>query len=96
MMFVAVVKLELHFPYCQSLKEKRHFVKRIKGRLLSRFGVVGNEVGFLDKWQRSEIGFSLVGGDQRHLQSLMDRIISWILESDMGELIDSQQEVISW
>lgn len=94
-MFVGVVKMDFHFPACRSLKDKRHFVRQIKGQLLSKFTVVASEVGFLDKWQRSEIGFAIVGNDQRRLDSLIDKVLSFLEMFGGGQLLSSQKEIVS-
>ena len=95
-MFVGVVKMDFHFPACRSLKDKRHYVRQIKGQLLSKFTVVANEVGFLDKWQRSEIGFAVVGNDQRGISSLIDKVISHVEILGGSHLLSSDKEIVSF
>lgn len=95
-MFVGIVKLDFHLPYCHSLKEKRSHIRKIKGGLLSKFEVRAAEVGFQDKWQRAEIGFALVSGDQRILVSIIDKTLSFIEGLGLGEVIDCQREIVSF
>lgn len=95
-MFIGIVKLDFHFPYCHSLKEKRHHIRKIKGGLLSKFEVKAAEVGFQDKWQRGEIGFALVSSDQRMLTSIIDKTLFFIEGLGLGEILDCQREIVSF
>lgn len=95
-MRVALVKVELFFPYCHSLKEKRHLLLKIKSRIQSHFKVSAHEVSHHDKWQRSQLGMALVGTDAVLLNSLVDKILNQVAESGLGELVDSAAEIIDF
>lgn len=95
-MRVALLKVEFFFPYCHSLKEKRHLLLKIKGRLKSRFEVSAHEVSHHDKWQRAQIGMALVGNDAGLLESIIDRILNDLTEQAYGELVDSISEIIDF
>lgn len=93
-MFVGIIKIDFHLPFCHSLKEKRHLLSRLKGRVKGKFSIQVSEVGYQDKWQRAELGLALVGSDQRFMQSLMDQVLRFIEESGLGELLDLNQEIV--
>ncbi len=51
-MRVAVLHVEIHIPYAQSLKDKRMVLRRIKDRL-QKFNVAVAELEHQDLWQRA-------------------------------------------
>jgi len=59
--FVAVLRVHLHFPDAGSLKAKRSELNSIKAHLRQRHGASVAEVAHQDTWQRSTLAVSLVG-----------------------------------
>jgi hypothetical protein len=59
--FVAVLRVHLHFPDAGSLKAKRSELNSIKAHLRQRHGASVAEVEHQDTWQRSTLAVSLVG-----------------------------------
>jgi len=55
-------------PEASSLKDKRRITKSMKDRLRSKFNASIAEIGYLDKWQRTALGISLVGNNKPKLQ----------------------------
>ncbi|ACL06417.1 DUF503 domain-containing protein [Desulfatibacillum aliphaticivorans] len=86
--------LVLRIPDTHSLKGKRKIVKSVVGRMRSNFNASVAETGDNDMHQRAEIGFALVGNDQRLLNSKMDRIINLVESMGVCEIIDSEMEIM--
>ena len=95
-MRVGLAKIEMIFPYAQSLKEKRFHLRKIKDKTFAKFKVSVSEVDYHDKWQRSLLGLSVCGNDAVVLSSLMDKVINFIEDTSEGEMVDSLSEVISF
>jgi uncharacterized protein YlxP (DUF503 family) len=58
----------------QSLKAKRSIVQSIV-RTVDGWKSVGSaEVGYLDKWQRAELGFAIVSGSAEHAGEVADSV----------------------
>jgi len=74
-------EIEIHFPECRSLKEKRIVLKSLKQKLHDRFGVSVAELAFQDKWQRSSIGIAAVSSDVKSTERLFQSIRRFV-ESD--------------
>ena len=77
-MLVAVCSIELYIPASNSLKEKRHVVKSIIGRIQSKLNASVAEVDFQDLCQRSAIGIAIVGNEKELLEkqiSMVRRIV---------------------
>ena len=60
-MFVAVLRVHLHFPESGSLKAKRSELNSIKAHLRQRHGASVAEVEHQDTWQRSTLAVVLAG-----------------------------------
>ena len=67
---VLVIDIELHLPHASDRKAKRQVVQSIVRTLDGWKGVGAAEVGFVDKWQRTRIGVSIVGGSVSHLDEV--------------------------
>ena len=80
---------------CRSLKEKRRIVKSIIRRMQNHFNVSVAEVGAQDIYQKSEIGFSLVGSDRRVVNSKIDKIINMVEQLGLAEVVNSEMEIIN-
>ena len=93
-MIVGVQVWELHLPGCHSLKEKRSIIKSIIARTRNTFNAAVAEVDCNDAHQRAVIGFSVVGNDRRKINSDMDKILNFIDNLSLAEIIDSQAEIL--
>ena len=76
--FVALLRIELHFPAAQSLKAKRSELQSVKAHLRTRMGVSVAEVDHQDTWQRATLAAALVSGSSRRLQEEADRVCRWL------------------
>ncbi|MGN6110669.1 MAG: DUF503 family protein [Kofleriaceae bacterium] len=74
-MYVGMARLTVVVGQSHSLKEKRMAVRRIKDRVRERVGVVVNEVGELDNWQRAELGCAVVSVERQRALELLDEVV---------------------
>jgi uncharacterized protein YlxP (DUF503 family) len=72
-MFVGIARLGVVIGESHSLKETRMVVRRIKDRVRDRVGVIVNEVGDQDVWQRAELGCAVVSADRANALDLLER-----------------------
>ena len=94
-MVVGICCLDLRISENNSLKGKRRILKSIIERVKNKFNVSMAEVGNHDFWQSSQIGFCMVGNDKRFINSALDKIIDFIEEMNMAEIIKSDIEIIN-
>ena len=94
-MVLGTLKLSLYINDSHSLKEKRKVVKSIVAKVQKRFNVSIAEVGSNDKWQMIELGISAVGNDRRFVNSILDNILSYLDSLYLGEIIDSDIEILN-
>jgi uncharacterized protein len=92
-MFVGICRLELLLSDCSSLKDKRQVIRSLIERLKNRFNISIAEVGFLDLLRRSEIGFSVVSNETRHLESLMGKVVSFIEGDSRVQIVSIDKEI---
>lgn len=95
-MRVGMAKVDLFFPYCHSLKEKRHILKKIKDRVWAHFRVSIHEVSHQEKWQRVQLGLAVVSPDGRQVKQVIDKVINDIDGLGLGEITHSTIEVVSF
>ncbi len=74
MLHACALTMDLHVPESGSLKAKRAVVKHVVETCKSRFGVAAAEVGYHDRWQRTELGFAAVAGSQSHVEEVLDTV----------------------
>jgi hypothetical protein len=91
---VGAAVVELHVHDSESLKAKRGVVRRVMGRVRSRFPVSVAEVGGQDTWQRAVIGIVTVGNDARKLRAVLERAVAFIESLGLAEVTDSDVEVL--
>ena len=93
-MVVGVAQFELVMPYNHSLKEKRHILGKLKERVMSQLHIAVNEVHLQDKWQRAVLGFAVVGNDGKKIESLMEKVLRFIQEMELGQLTAEKSEIL--
>jgi uncharacterized protein YlxP (DUF503 family) len=69
-MVIAVLTVDLHVPYAQSLKDKRMVLRRIKDRL-QKFNVAVAEVEYQDRWQRAGLAVVAVSTTAEHVEQTL-------------------------
>ena len=82
-MRVAVLHVEIHIPYSQSLKDKRMVLRRVKDRL-QKFNVAVAEVEYQDKWQRAGLGIVAVSTTGEHVEQQLAAAVDEIERVEPG------------
>jgi hypothetical protein len=94
-MVIGVCQLDFRIPENQSLKGKRHVIRKIIDRVRHRFNVAISEVGDNDLWQRGQIGICTVGNDRRHINSSLDKVVDFIEKMNLVEMVRTEMEIIT-
>jgi len=94
-MVIGVNKITFRLAECHSLKEKRKIVKSMIARVQNNFNSSIAEVALNDVHQRAEIGIALVGNDRRTINSKLDKLIEFIENLQLAEIINSDMEIIT-
>ncbi|MFH1241425.1 MAG: DUF503 domain-containing protein [Pseudomonadota bacterium] len=94
-MVVGTLKIEFRLHDNRSLKGKRQVVKSIVGKVKSRFNVSIAEIGSNDMWEKIELGISAVGNDRRHIDSSLNRTLSYIDSLYLAQIVDTRMEILN-
>ena len=96
-MVVGVAKIELYFPYPNSLKEKRQILRALTQKIESNFKRISiGEVDGHDLWQKAVIGISLVGNDKAFVDSRLTAIIEFIKKNSDVEIVKAEIDLIGY
>lgn len=95
-MVVGIAQFELFMPYNHSLKEKRQVLRKLKERVAAKFKLNISEVDFQDKWQRASLAFSLVGQEEKVLDSVITRTLNFIEAMGLGEIASEFRDMIHY
>lgn len=92
-MVVGVCSIDLHLPGNDSLKGKRHVIRRIKERVKNQFNVSIAEVEDLDRLQRAGLGVAVISNDASHVHSTLSKVVNFIEHMYVAEILDYRIEV---
>ena len=95
-MFVTNMLISITIYDALSLKDKRMVVKSIVERIRSRFNVSVCEAADNDKWQVSDLGFSLVSNESKYNEKTIEKIINFIDNDDRVEITNIYKEMYSY
>jgi hypothetical protein len=92
-MVVGIVRVELHLPQAQSLKDKRQVLRSLKERIRERAHASVAEVEYQDLWQRAALGIAVVsadGGQVRERLQSARRIVEQVVQA---QVLDWQEQL---
>jgi uncharacterized protein YlxP (DUF503 family) len=93
-MFVGVARLSLHIGESGSLKGKRSVLRKVIERVKARFNASIAEVEDQDLWQKATLALSVVGGEKRHVDEQLEKIIRFIDEMYVAPMTSRETEII--
>ncbi|MFY9214385.1 MAG: DUF503 domain-containing protein [Tissierellaceae bacterium] len=93
-MVIGACEIKLQIYEANSLKEKRHTVKSLIGRLKSRFNISIAEIGLYDSWQTSIIGFACVTNDSQHANEIISKVLKFVDGDSRLEILDYNIEIL--
>lgn len=86
-MHIGALTLHLSIEDAQSLKEKRHAVHSVLGRIRARFPVSAAEVGDLNLWRRATLGVAVVSNDPTTCHRILEKVADFV-EDDGRVVLD--------
>jgi uncharacterized protein YlxP (DUF503 family) len=91
-MIVGVMVLDLFFEKTHSLKEKRHILSSLKGKLCNRFNISLIESDYQDLWQKTQIAVSIVSNSKMMCDKIFNQIEDFIFSNYSIQLINLKKE----
>ncbi|MGD1011785.1 MAG: DUF503 domain-containing protein [Acidimicrobiales bacterium] len=80
--------VELHFPACRSLKEKRGTLRPVVEGARARFPVAVAEVGYQELHQRSVVEVAAVAANEKVVVEILDAVERFIWSLPGLEVVD--------
>ncbi len=93
-MHIGLLKVELHLPAPQSLKEKRKVTRSLVTKLRARHNISVAEVGYQDKWQRCLLAAACVANGSNLAHAQLTRVLGDIEREGDILLTDYSLEII--
>jgi uncharacterized protein YlxP (DUF503 family) len=90
------MRLVLRVPGSRSLKERRHGVRSVKDRLISRFGAAVAEVGHLEHHELCVLAVTAVGNEAALVRSRLDQMRADVEHHADVVLVDACTDVSAW
>ncbi|MEO0198009.1 MAG: DUF503 domain-containing protein [candidate division WOR-3 bacterium] len=87
-MLVGILIIDLYLPTCNSLKEKRNILKRLKDKVRGSFNVSISEIDELDIWRRAQLGVACISNNGKDANSLLSKVVNFIESEDLVEILD--------
>jgi hypothetical protein len=94
-MLVGVMKVQMYMQGIASLKDKRHIVKGVIGRLQSRFNISVSEVEHQDSKTVAVLGIAVVSNDAVFIDQQLDSILAFMRNDGRFYLGSVEREVFS-
>ena len=85
-MVIGILRLTLHLPNSESLKDKRQVVSGLLRRVRQQFQVAAAEVGERDRWQLAQLGIACVSAEGAHADEILAHVLSFV-ERSAGEAL---------
>ena len=90
-MAVVLLTVDFHFPFAQSLKDKRMILRGVKDRT-KKFNVSVAEIGHHDLWQRATLAVVAVATDGVHAERELQAVVSEIERHEPGLITRTEME----
>ncbi len=88
--------VEVHIHDSRSLKAKRGVMKSLIRRTQNEFNCSIAEVASHDNWKQGVIGFAVVGTDTGFVTSKIDKIMNFLENLQLAEIVDARREIASY
>jgi uncharacterized protein YlxP (DUF503 family) len=93
-MHIGLLTLHLALGDIDSLKDKRHIVHSLLGRIRSRFPVSAAEVGDLDAHRRSILAAVMVSNDAALCHKVLQQVADFVEDDGRAVLDDYSIEML--
>jgi uncharacterized protein YlxP (DUF503 family) len=94
-LFVAVLRVHLHFPDVGSLKGKRSELNSIKAHLRQRHGASVADVEHQETWQRATLAVAVVGHSASSTRDRADDVRRY-LDVRLPQGVRVEDKLASW
>ncbi len=93
-MVVGLLRLQLHLPACNSLKEKRSVLKRLFAHLRRTHNVGVAELDHQDVWRSAQIGVVTLANEHTLVEQMLTRVAAEVVGTDGVEVTDQALDLL--
>ncbi len=86
-MIIGLLSLEIHFPYSQSLKDKRKELNSLKDRIRQKYNVALAELDYQDTWQRTKLGIVTLNSQPAVVENILAKILRDVEDHVNGDVL---------
>jgi uncharacterized protein len=86
-MVIGLLSLDIHFPYSQSLKDKRKELNSLKGRIRQKYNIALAELDYQDTWQRTKIGIVTLNSQAGLVKDILTKILKDVEGHINGDIL---------
>ncbi|MCX6575740.1 MAG: DUF503 domain-containing protein [Candidatus Aminicenantes bacterium] len=86
-MVIGLLSLEIHFPYSQSLKDKRKELNSLKDRIRQKYNVALAELDYQDTWQRTKLGIVTLNSRPAVVENILAKILRDVENHVNGDVL---------
>ncbi len=86
-MVIGLLSLDIHFPYSQSLKDKRKELNSLKGRIRQNYNIALAELDYQDTWQRTKIGIVTLNSQAGMVKDILTKILKDVEGQINGDIL---------
>lgn len=93
---IVFCSLEIHLVHSRSLKEKRNILRKLLGRLRSRFRFSISEIDYQGSHRRSLVGAVSIGQNRQKLEQLAHQLVRESERTLGGDLLRHEIEFFEY
>ena len=96
-MVIGLLKIELYIESSRSLKDKRRIIKSLIQRLKSNYSNLSvSEIELLNNWKKSIIAIVTVSNEITYINSVLDKVLNYIIEGYNYQVVKSDIEILNY
>ena len=96
-MVIGLLKIELYIESSRSLKDKRRIIKSLIQRLKSKYSNLSvSEIELLNNWKKSIIAIVTVSNEITYINSVLDKVLNYIIEGYNYQVVKSDIEILNY
>ncbi|MBN1476788.1 DUF503 domain-containing protein [Candidatus Sumerlaeota bacterium] len=93
-MIIGLMRMELHLPTCNSLKDKRSIIKRLFAHLRRTYNVGVAEIDHQDVWRSTAIAVVTVFNEVVPTEQTLGRVAAEVVKTDGIDVISQEVELL--
>jgi len=96
-MVIGLLKIEFYIESSRSLKDKRRIIKSLIQKLKSKYSNLSvSEIELLNNWKKSIIAIVTVSNEITYINSVLDKVLNYIIEGSNYQVVKSDIEILNY